>query len=120
MDIYSCWMVGFSIDAKAFRCTAEEFAQQVADAGISGAGQGKYYLMPAACTFLQRRAANQTHQFAMPPASREYAYSGDNCPNAQTFLETFIRWSSFCEKYQPEHCELAAEIVRSVADRNRC
>ena len=47
-----------------------------------------------------------------PPASRAYTYSGDTCPTAQSFLETFIRWSSFCEKYQPEHCALAAEIVR--------
>jgi hypothetical protein len=30
-----------------------------------------------------------------------------------------IRWSTFCEKYQPEHCELAAEIIRQVADQNR-
>ena len=87
--------------------------------GIPSAGQAKYYLLPAACTFLQRRAAGKTHQFAQPPASREYKYSGDNCPNAQAFLENFIRWSSFCEKYQPEDCELAADIVRTVADRNR-
>jgi hypothetical protein len=30
-----------------------------------------------------------------------------------------VRWSTFCEKYEPEHCELAAAIVRAVADRNR-
>jgi len=34
-------------------------------------------------------------------------------------LDTCIRWSTFCEKYQPEHCELAAAIVREVADKNR-
>jgi hypothetical protein len=28
-------------------------------------------------------------------------------------------WTTFCAKYQPEHCELAAQIVRHVADRNR-
>jgi dTDP-4-amino-4,6-dideoxygalactose transaminase len=119
VDVYSCWMVGFSIDPEAFSCTAQSFAQQVADAGIPSAGQGKYYLMPAACTFLQKRAANRSYPYSMPPASREYTYSGDNCPNAQAYLECFVRWSSFCEKYQPEHCELVAEIVRKVADQNR-
>ncbi|MGQ9553617.1 MAG: DegT/DnrJ/EryC1/StrS family aminotransferase [Anaerolineae bacterium] len=119
LDVYSCWMAGFSIDPSAFRCTAEEFAQQMVEAGIPGAGLGEYYLMPAACTFLQRQAASKEYPFSMPPASREYSYSGDSCPTAQAFLKTFIRWSTFCEKYQPEHCELAAEIVRTVAERNR-
>lgn len=119
VDTYSCWMAGFSIDPAQFSCTTEEFAQQVATAGIPGAGQGKYYLMPAALTFLQKRAANQSYPYSMPPASRRYSYSADNCPNAANFLENFIRWSSFCEKYQPEHCELAANIVADVAKRNR-
>jgi len=119
MDVYSCWMAGMSIEPEAFRCTAEEFAAQMAEAGIPGAGQGKYYLMPAACTFLQRKAENKAYPYSTPPASREYSYSGDNCPNAQAYLENFIRWSTFCEKYQPEDCERVAEIVRTVADRNR-
>ena len=55
----------------------------------------------------------------MPPASRSYTYGGDVCPQAKSFLETFVRWSTFCEKYEPEHCDLAAEIVRRVADANR-
>ncbi len=116
---YAAWMTGFSIDPSAFRIDAEEFAAQVSDGGITGAGLGKYYLMPAACTFLHEQSANQEYPFSMPPASREYHYSGDNCPTAQDFLATFIRWSSICAKYQPEHCELAADIVREVADRNR-
>lgn len=119
LDIYSCWMFGFSMDPARFHCSPEEFAQQLAGAGIPGAGQGKYYLLPAACTFLQKRANNQTHQYAMPPASRTYTYGGHTCPNAQAFLENFIRWSSFCEKYQPEDCELAASLVHTVADKNR-
>ena len=118
MDLYSCWMAGFSIDPVAFRCTPEQFAQQLADAGIPGAGQGRYYLMPQACTFLQKRANNRTHQFAMPPASRTYAYGAETCPNAHAFLRNFVRWSSFCEKYQPQDCELAASIVRAVAEDN--
>lgn len=119
MDVYSCWMTGFSIDPAAFSIDAEEFAKQVQEGGIPAAGQGKYYLMPAACVFLQEQAAQQVYPFSMPPASRRYEYSGDNCPNAQAFLENFIRWSTFCEKYQPEHCQMAADIVRTVADRNR-
>jgi perosamine synthetase len=119
MDIYSCWMVGISIDPAQFRCSAEEFARQMAKAGIVGAGQGKYYLMPAACTFLQKQSATHTYPFSMPPASREYRYSGDNCPNAQAFLEDFIRWSSFSEKYEPQHCEMVVEIIAQIADENR-
>jgi hypothetical protein len=55
----------------------------------------------------------------MPPASRAYSYSAASCPYGEAFLENFIRWSSFSEKYQPEHCELAAKIVSEVASRNR-
>ncbi|MFB3894956.1 MAG: LON peptidase substrate-binding domain-containing protein, partial [bacterium] len=51
-DVCSCWMTGFSIDPAQFRVDGEEFARQCAEGGITGAGQGKYYLMPAACTFL--------------------------------------------------------------------
>jgi hypothetical protein len=112
-------MVGFSIDPAAFRCTADEFGQQCAEGGIPGASTARYYLMPAALTFLQEKAAAHVYPYSKPPASRDYAYSGDSCPTAQTFLETFIRWSSFCEKYQPEHCALAADIVRRVAEANR-
>jgi dTDP-4-amino-4,6-dideoxygalactose transaminase len=119
VNVYSCWMFGMSIDASAFRCSTEEFAGQLCKAGIPGAGTGKYYLMPAALTFLERSARAGIYPYSMPPASREYEYGEDACPNARDFLRTFIRWSTFCEKYQPEHCDLAAEIVRTVADRNR-
>jgi len=119
VNVYSCWMFGISIDPSAFRCNTEEFASQLAEAGIPGAGLGKYYLMPAACTFLDRNARNKVYPYSIPPASRGYTYSADTCPTAKQFLENFIRWSTFCEKYQPEHCELAAQIVREVANRNR-
>ncbi|MCK4590227.1 MAG: DegT/DnrJ/EryC1/StrS family aminotransferase [Candidatus Latescibacteria bacterium] len=119
MNVYSCWMFGMSIDPAVFRCTAEAFAQQLAEAGIPGAGQGKYYLMPAACTFLDENARNKVYPYSMPPASKEYRYSADTCPNARDFLENWIRWATFSEKYQPEHCELAARIVREVAEKNR-
>jgi len=119
MNVYSCWMFGMSIDPDAFRCSAEEFARQLAEAGIPGAGQGKYYLMPMACTFLDEKAQNKTYPYSMPPASRKYSYNANTCPNARDFLKNWIRWSTFCEKYQPAHCELAARIIREVADRNR-
>ena len=118
-NVYSCWMAGFTIDPEAFRCTADEFAAQAAKAGLTGAGTGRYYLMPAALPFLQEKAQNRVYPYSMPPASRTYAYGADTCPTARAFLETFIRWSTFCEKYELEHCELAAQIVRQVADANR-
>ncbi len=117
--VYSCWMLGFSIDPKAFRCSAKEFAGQLAEEGIPGAGLGKYYLMPEALTFLQENAKKKVYPFSKPPASRDYRYAEETCPNAHEFLKNFIRWATFCEKYEPEHCEIAAEIIRRVADRNR-
>lgn len=119
LNVYSCWMFSISIDREAFKCTADEFARQLADAGIPSAGCGKYYLMPAACTFLDENARKKVYPYSIPPASREYRYSADSCPNARDFLESWIRWSTFCEKYKPEHCELAAKIIRGVAERNR-
>jgi dTDP-4-amino-4,6-dideoxygalactose transaminase len=118
-NVYSCWMFGISLDPEAFRCTIPEFAAQLAGEGIPGAGMGEYYLMPAALTFLQERAEGEVYPYSRPPASRRYRYGADSCPTARDFLKSFIRWSSFCEKYEPEHCELAAEIVRRVAERNR-
>lgn len=119
VNVYSCWMFGLNIDPEAFRCTPEEFAAQLAAAGIPGVGMGEYYLMPAALECLQKKASEKTYPYSMPPASRTYHYSADECPNARDFLKTFIRWSTFCEKYQPEHCELAADLVGRVAERNR-
>jgi hypothetical protein len=75
--------------------------------------------MPAALTCLHKKVAERRFPYTMPPASREYAYSAESCPTATEFLKTFIRWSTFCEKYQLEHCELAASIVAEVADKNR-
>jgi dTDP-4-amino-4,6-dideoxygalactose transaminase len=119
MNVYSCWMFGLSIDPAQFRCSTAELAQQMDQAGIPGAGTGEYYLMPAALTFLQEKARDGIYPYSMPPASREYSYSAASCPTARDFLKSFIRWATFCEKYQPEHCEIAADIIRSVAERNR-
>jgi len=118
-NVCSCWMVGLSIDPEQFKCSAEDFAQQLRAAGIPAAGQGKYYLMPAACTFLDENARGGAYPYSMPPASRHYRYGADTCPTARDFLENWIRWTTFCAKYRPEHCELAAGIIREVAGKNR-
>jgi len=115
LDVYSCWMVGFSIDPAAFRCDTETFANAVAERGIPGAGIANYYLMPEALTFLNENALSHRYPYSKPPASYDYVYDETTCPTAHAFLKTLIRWSTFCEKYEPEHCELAAEIVAGIA-----
>lgn len=118
-NVYSCWMVGLSLEVGVFNCDAEAFAQQLEAAGIPGVGQGKYYLMPEGLVFLQQAAKQGDYPYSQPPASRTYRYSGEDCPTAKTFLNYFIRWTSFCEKYTAADCELAAAIVRAVAAQNR-
>ena len=119
MNVYSAWMFGMNIDPKQFRCTTDEFAQQLNQAGVPGAGTGRYYLMPAAATFLHDRATRKIYPYSMPPASRKYSYNTKTCPTAWKFLQTWIRWATFCAKYKEEHCELAARFVRQVAEKNR-
>lgn len=119
VDVYSAWMFGMSLEPGRFRCSTDEFAAQLAEEGIPGAGTARYYLLPEACTFLERWEREGRYPYSIPPASREHRYGASACPNAAAFLETFIRWSTFCEKYTEEDCELAAEIVRRVAQANR-
>lgn len=118
-DVYSCWMFGIRVDPEAFTCTPAVFAEQLSAAGIPGAGLAQYYLMPEACTFLEQSARSGTYPYSKPPASREYHYGPDACPNAKRFLQTWIRWTTFCEKYTEADCTLAARMIRAVADRNR-
>lgn len=118
-DTYSCWMMSFSIDPAQFSCSTQQFADQCTEAGIAGAGLGEYYLMPAALKCLETAAREQRYPYSQPPASRSYSYSADNTPRAAAFLKNWIRWSNFCEKYTEEHCDLAVDIVRKVADANR-
>lgn len=118
-DVYSPWMAGFSIVPGAFRCSADEFGRQCAEAGIPGIDTARYYLLAANCPFLQEWAAKGIYPYSVPPASGRHRYGGDVCPNARAFLENYLRWSTFCEKYEPEHCRLAADIVRRVAEANR-
>ncbi|MFH1919356.1 MAG: DegT/DnrJ/EryC1/StrS family aminotransferase [Planctomycetota bacterium] len=119
MNVYSAWMCSFSIDPEQFNSTADEFAEQVRAAGVPGAGTARYYLLAAGSTFLEENARKKSYPYSMPPASREYHYGTDSCPTGWKFLQTWIRWSSFCEKYTQQHCELAQRIVKEVADRNR-
>ena len=116
---YSAWMVSFSIDPEAFRCSGEEFAVQVEEAGFTGAGQGKYYLMPAAVTFLQRYVDENRYPFSQPPASRAYRYDAESCPVAWEFLRHWVRSCSISEKWEEEHIDTLVDIVAEVADRNR-
>jgi perosamine synthetase len=118
VDVHSCWMGGFSIGPGAFRCSTEEFAAQVEAEGIGGMGIADYYLMSEAALFLQRQAAEKTYPFSMPPASRAYRYSGDDCPTARAFLSHFVRWV-ISDRYTDDDCARIADAVRTVADRNR-
>lgn len=118
-NVYSAWMFGMSIDPNQFKCTTDEFAKQMSDAGILGAGTGKYYLMPAALPFLQEWSEKKMFPYSMPPASRSYHYSAANCPTAWKFLQTWIRWATFCEKYTEADCELARDIIGAIAEQNR-
>ena len=119
VDTYSCWMAGFTIDPQQFSCDTETFGNRLADGGIPGAGQARYYLLQEALPFLKEKAISRIYPYSEPPASRSYKYEASNTPNAHSFLERFVRWSTFCEKYDESHCELAANIVRRIADQNR-
>jgi len=79
----------------------------------------EYHLLPASLTCTPKSARDATYPYSMPPASRAYTYSVDTCPTARDFTKRSVRWSTFCETYTPEHCELAANLVRHVADRIR-
>jgi perosamine synthetase len=118
-DVYSPWMFSMNLDLDQFRCTADEFSTQLAAAGISDASTARYYFPPIGSAFLERNARKKKYPYSMPPASREYHYGAESCPRAWKFLQSWIRWSSFCEKYTEKHCELAARIVRQVAAKNR-
>ena len=118
-EVYSCWMFGITVAPAWFTCSVAEFATQMAEAGIPGASTAAYYLIPECCTFLDEYARAKRFPFSQPPASREYRYGVTGTPVAAAFLQRFIRWSTICEKYTDEHGEIAAQIVRAVADANR-
>ena len=119
VTVYSPWMFGMSIDPQQFTCTADEFGAQLAATGIPGAGTARYYVPAVGSAFLAKNADAKRYPYSMPPASRQYHYGPETCPRAWKFVQTWIRWASFCEKYTEEHCELAARIVGQVAEKNR-
>lgn len=119
MEVYSAWIFGMNIDLEQFTCTADEFARQLLAEGVPNAGTGRYYLMPVACTFLNENAARNVYPYSTPPASRRYRYDESTCPTAWSFLQSWIRWATFCEKYTEQDCHRAQEIVARVANRNR-
>lgn len=118
-EVYSCWMFALTIDPAQFTCSVEGFAQQLAEAGIPGAGTAAYYLLPESCTFLEQYAREGRYPFSRPPASRDYHYGAAATPVAAELLSRLIRWNTICEKYTDEHCAIAAQIVRAVAEANR-
>ncbi len=118
-EVYSCWMFGITVDPAQFQCDVAGFAAQLMEAGLPGAGMGAYYLMPEACEFLDEYAQAGRFPFSQPPAGREYRYGPASTPRAVAVLQRLIRWSTFCEKYTEEHCAIAAQIIRAVADANR-
>ena len=119
VNVYSAWMFSMNIDLEQFHCTVDEFAGQLVEEGVPNAGTGRYYLMPDACTFLQENATKKVYPYSTPPASREYRYDESTCSTARNFLQSWIRWATFCEKYTEEDCHRAREIVAKVAERNR-
>jgi len=119
VTVYSPWMFSMSLDPHQFRCTSDEFGKQLAAAGIPGAGTARYYIPAVGSAFLEANARAKKYPYCMPPASREYHYGTDTCPRAWQFVQNWIRWSSFCEKYTEDHCHLAKEIVATVAEKNR-
>lgn len=119
VTVYSPWMFSMSLDLKQFRCTSDEFGRQLVNAGIPGAGTARYYVPAVGCAFLAENAKAKKYPYSMPPASREYHYGTDTCPEAWKFVQNWIRWSTFSEKYTEDHCHLAKDIVSAVAEKNR-
>lgn len=117
-EVWSCWMAGFKIDKRMFDCSADVFGSECAKEGITGAGTGRYYLMPEALTYLMDKAEKKIYPYSLPPASREYVYGAQTCPNAAEYLDAWIRWSTICEKYTEKDCETVYRIVKEVAERH--
>jgi dTDP-4-amino-4,6-dideoxygalactose transaminase/peptidoglycan/xylan/chitin deacetylase (PgdA/CDA1 family) len=115
----SCWMLGFNLSEGAFRCTADEFGRQLAEAGVPGAGTARYYLLPEALPFLRERAERRHWPYDAATTDRRHRYAADTVPRAARFMDTFIRWFTFCEKYTAADADLAVDLVRQVAERNR-
>jgi perosamine synthetase len=115
---HTYWMYGFSLDPQKFSCPPDDFASQLKEAGIPGAGMGRYYLMPEAVTFLREEAEDRKYPFSLTDPSWAHTYSAESVPNAKNFLNTWIRWS-WTEKYGENHIRHIADIISRVAGKNR-
>ncbi len=111
VDVYSPWMFSMNIDLQQFSCSADEFAEELVAGGVPNAGTGRYYLMPVGTAFLNEKAKKKIYPYSTPPASRQYRYDEDTCPEAWKFLQSWIRWATFCEKYTETDCCRAQEVV---------
>jgi perosamine synthetase len=118
-DPLSCWMLGFNLEPGVFRCTADEFGRQLDAAGVPGASTARYYLLPEALPFLRERAERRLWPYDPATTNRVHRYAADTVPRAARFIGSFVRWFTFCEKYTDADCDLAVELVRTVAERNR-
>ena len=115
---HTYWMYGFSVDPESFSCSVDELGDELKNAGIPGIGTARYYLMPAALTFLRDKAEDRAYPFSLLPANWEHTYGAEATPNAASFLESWIRWP-WTEKYNSGHVDYIADILRRVAEKNQ-
>jgi perosamine synthetase len=113
---HTYWMYGFSIDPSSLRCSVDEFAAELKDAGIPGVGTGKYYLMPGALPFLTEKAESGIYPFSLVPDDYRHTYCAEATPNAKQFLDTWVRWS-WTEKYTADHIDYIAGLIREVVGK---
>ncbi len=114
---HTYWMYGFSVRPDAFDCTPDEFADELKERGVPGAGMGRYYLMPAALPFLAEEAEARRFPYSEIRDPGNHTYSAEAVPNAKAFLDTWIRWP-WTEKYTETHIEHSADIIRSTAKKH--
>ncbi len=114
---HSYWMYGFTLELEQFRCNIDEFCKQLSQEGLSGVGPARYYLLPESLWFVKENAQKGRYPFCTPPASRIPVYSAASTPNAQRFLDRWVRWF-WTEKYTEKHVEMMANMVRTVVERN--
>lgn len=116
---HTYWMYGFHADEQSLAVSVSEIASQLREAGIP-CGQSKYYVLPASVPFLAENVKTGKYPFGIPTASRVIDYDAERiCPNAVTFMNSWIRWN-WTEKYTEDDVEKMAAIIREVFGRNAC
>jgi dTDP-4-amino-4,6-dideoxygalactose transaminase len=117
-EVFSCWMAGFGLDPEIIQCDPETFAREMDQAGIHGTGLASYYLMPEGAAFLNEKARAHLYPYSIPPAGRSYSYGRENCPNAASLLDHFVRWV-ISDRYSEQTVDLIVEIVQNLAKKYR-